>query len=49
MDIDEVMRLLDERIELLTKRAVLDGNNPKHAAGILALYEFKQSITPKNQ
>jgi len=49
MGIDEVMRLLDERIELLIKRSVLDENNPKYAAGILALYEFKQSITPKNQ
>ena len=46
MGIDEVMRLLDERIETLNKRMESDSDNrPSHAAAINALFEFKQIIT----
>lgn len=46
MGIDEVMRLLDERIEMLTKRMELDiDNRPAHAAAISALYDFKQALS----
>ncbi|MCC4856529.1 hypothetical protein LMH78_12005 [Vibrio lentus] len=46
MDVDEVMTLLDERIETLKKRMESDSNNrPSHAAAINALFEFKQIIT----
>ncbi|WP_157933930.1 MULTISPECIES: hypothetical protein [Vibrio] len=46
MDIDEVMRLLDERIEMLTKRMDSDSDNrPAHAAAISALYDFKQVLS----
>ena len=46
MDIDEVMRLLDERIEMLTKRMDSDTDNrPAHAAAIGALYDFKQVLS----
>lgn len=46
MGIDEVITLLDERIETLNKRMESDSNNrPSHAAAINALFEFKQIIT----
>ncbi|CAK2499356.1 hypothetical protein VCRA2116O29_40005 [Vibrio crassostreae] len=48
MGIDDVIVLLDERIETLTKRMESDvDNRPSHAAAINALYDFKQMISPE--
>ncbi|MGF1837617.1 hypothetical protein [Vibrio atlanticus] len=50
MDFDEVIVLLDERIETLNKRMESDSDNrPSHAAAINALFDFKQIITACHQ
>lgn len=47
MNIDEVIVLLDERMETLKKRMESDTQNRlAHVAAINALFEFKQIISP---